>query len=128
MVEFGGKCNVDNIIQALGSALKQFGYEENSKMNRWYFPSINEYTQLLEKQGFEVSFAHLYNRPTALDSTDSGIKDWIEMFGSHFFIGVDKLVKEKILDKVQKDVEDVCFRNGTWYADYRRIRIEAIKL
>jgi len=128
VVEFGGRGNVDSIIQALTKALVQFGYEENAKISRWYFPSISEYTQLLEKQGFEVRFAQLYNRPTALDSVDSGIKDWIEMFGSHFFIGVDKFAKEKILDKVQKDVEDVCLRNGTWYADYRRIRVEAIKL
>jgi trans-aconitate methyltransferase len=128
VVEFGGRGNVDSILQALTKTLMQFGYEENSKISRWYFPSISEYTQLLEKQGFEVSLAHLYNRPTALESADSGIKDWVEMFGSHFFIGVDKLAKEKILDKVQKDVEDVCLRNGTWYADYRRIRVEAIKL
>ena len=128
VVEFGGRGNVDSILKALTKALIQFGYEENSKLNRWYFPSISEYTQLLEKQGFEVSFAHLYNRPTALDSADSGIKDWIEMFGSHFFVGMDKNSKEKILDKVQNDVEDVCLRNGTWYADYRRIRVEAIKL
>ena len=128
VVEFGGQGNVKSIVQALKTALIQFGYEGNSKMNRWFFPSISEYTQLLEKQGFEVRFAHLYDRPTALESQESGIKDWIEMFGSHFFIGVDKFDKEKILDKVQKDVEDVCLRNGTWYADYRRIRVEAIKL
>jgi len=128
VVEFGGRGNVDSILQALKKALIHYGYEGNSKMNRWYFPSISEYSQLLENQGFEVKFAHLYNRPTALESSDSGIKDWIEMFGSHFFTGVGKLAKEEILDKVQKDVEDICLRNGTWYADYRRIRVEAIKL
>ena len=37
-------------------------------------------------------------------------------------------VVRKALEKVQKDVEDVCLRDGTWYADYRRIRVDAIKL
>lgn len=128
VVEFGGRGNVDSIVQALKKALIQFGYEENSKLNRWYFPSISEYTQLLENKGFEVVFAHLYDRPTLLDSPDAGIKDWIEMFGKDFFKGVSDSDKQRILNQVQNDVMDTCFREGKWYADYRRIRIHAIKL
>lgn len=128
VVEFGGKGNVETIISALRKALINSGYEENSKLNRWYFPSISEYTQLLENKGFEVVFAHLYDRPTLLDSPDAGIKDWIEMFGKYFFKGVSDSDKQRILNQVQNDVMDTCFREGKWYADYRRIRIHAIKL
>lgn len=128
VVEFGGKGNVETIISALRKALLKHGYIENSKLKRWYFPSISEYTQLLENKGFEVVFAHLYDRPTVLESQDSGIKDWILMFGEHFFKDVSDGDKQVILNEVQGDVKDTCFKEDKWYADYRRIRIHAIKL
>lgn len=128
VVEFGGKGNVETIISSLRKALISHGFSENSKLKRWYFPSISEYTKLLESKGFEVVFAHLYDRPTLLDSPDSGITDWIEMFGKHFFKGVPQADKLKILNQVQDEVKEVCFKKGKWYADYRRIRVHAIKL
>lgn len=127
VVEFGGKGNVETIISALRKALLKHGYTENSMFKRWYFPSISEYTQLLENKGFEVIFAHLYDRPTVLESLNSGIKDWILMFGEHFFKGVSEGDMQVILNEVQDDVKDTCFKDGKWYADYRRIRIHAVK-
>jgi hypothetical protein len=49
------------------------------------------------------------------------------MFGTHFFEGIDTKEKAIILTEVQNNLKLSCFRNGQWYADYRRIRVVAVK-
>ncbi len=127
VVEFGGFGNVGTIVNAIRSSLNSRGFHKNAGLERWYFPTISEYTSLLEEVGFEVVFAQLYDRPTLLESKNKGIEDWIEMFGSHFFLGIDPKEKAAILSEVQNNVRSKCFKDGQWYADYRRIRVVALK-
>lgn len=127
VLEFGGKGNVDSIIRAAKKCLISRGLEKYASIDQWYFPSISEYTNLLESSGFEVSLAQLYDRPTRLESDRRGIKDWLEMFGAHFFDQLSSELKEDILEEVQEDLRTSCFKDGHWYADYRRIRIVAHK-
>ena len=127
VLEFGGKGNVQTIIEQLRKALNKKGYTNQSNLHLWYFPSISEYTTHLEKAGFEVVFAQLYDRPTELSDEKNGIKDWISMFGSTFFIGVSTIDKEEILSEVQEVLKPVLLREGKWYADYKRLRVIAVK-
>ena len=127
VVEFGGYGNVRTIVNALRSSLNIRKFYKNADLERWYFPTISEYTSLLEELGFEVNLAQLYDRPTLLDSKNNGIKDWIEMFGAHFFQGINPKEKATILAEVQNNVRAKCFKDGQWYADYRRIRVVAVK-
>lgn len=128
VVEFGGYGNVATIIKALQSSLIRHGFQVNASLERWYFPTISNYTSLLEDVGFEVVYAQLYDRPTLLESKDNGIIDWIQMFGSHFFEGIPQENKITILTEVQNKVKSKCLKDGQWYADYRRIRAVAIKI
>lgn len=127
VVEFGGAGNVATITNAIKSCLEERGFLENAGLERWYFPSISAYSTLLEEVGFEVVHAQLYDRPTLLESKNDGIKDWIEMFGAHFFEGISQEDKLAILDEVQNKVQSSCYKEGDWYADYRRIRVVAVK-
>ncbi len=127
VLEFGGKDNVKTIIESVKNSLKQRGYIKNTTIKNWYFPTINEYTILLENNGFEVNFAQLYDRPTELTDSKNGIKDWIKMFGSYYFVDVPVEEKNIILEEIQKDLREKCFIDGKWYADYRRIRVMARK-
>ena len=127
VVEFGGKGNVQLIIESLRKHLSAYNYLEQSKLKQWYFPSIRDYSQALEKVGFRVTFAQHYNRPTELVETDNGIKDWIEMFEKNFFKNVEGEHKLEILNRVQEELRPELFKSGKWYADYKRIRIVAIK-
>jgi ubiquinone/menaquinone biosynthesis C-methylase UbiE len=127
VAEFGGKGNVQTIVNQLRQSLAKRGYKENAQLKLWYFPSIGEYTTLLEKYGFRVTLAQHYDRPTELVDSESGIKDWLEMFGNAFFKDVPQSVNEEIKEEVQEMIKDTCFSNGKWYADYKRIRVIAIK-
>jgi trans-aconitate 2-methyltransferase len=127
VLEMGGKGNVQTIIQALKKALIDHGYKQQANRELWYFPSLSEYTSLLEKQGFRVTYAAHYNRETELKDTQQGIKDWINMFGSAFLQGIDTAAKDTILDDVEETLRQTQFRNQKWYADYKRLRVVAIK-
>ncbi len=127
VLEMGGKGNVAGIIAALKSSLQKRGLVESAAKELWYFPSISEYTALLEKRGFRVIYATHFDRETELKDNSNGIKDWIKMFGSAFLKGIDDTVVNEILDEVQETLKPTHFRNGKWYADYKRLRVMAIK-
>lgn len=126
VLEMGGKGNVQDIVGALETSLVKHGFAENINFNPWFFPSIAEYTSLLEKRGFRVTYASHYNRPTELKD-DTGIKDWIKMFGGSFLQNMDDETVDRILDEVVDALSPTNYRNEKWFADYRRLRITAVK-
>lgn len=128
VLEMGGKGNVEELIVATRKALTRHGYYTNASKQVWYFPSLGEYTTLLEKRGFQIKFASHFDRPTKLQDTDNGLKDWIKMFGNTFFQDIPERDIDNILTEIQESVRPARYINHSWYADYKRLRIEAIKL
>lgn len=125
VVEFGGKNNVGALIDAAKkAALHLTGKEMDS--NFWFYPSIGQYATLLEKEGFRVVYATHYDRPTELKG-DDGIKDWFLMFGELLFKGLTPAEKEAVIERAQEQLRPTLFKNGKWFADYKRIRVVAIK-
>jgi trans-aconitate methyltransferase len=126
VVEFGGKGNVNAITQALSQSLEEIGVSNPVARNPWYYPSIGEYACLLEQHGFDVNYAVLFSRPTSLTGGDKGIANWIEMFASNFLTGLTAKEKIQVIQHVENKLKPTLYQNGSWIADYRRIRIVAI--
>lgn len=127
VAEFGGKGNVGAIVRALLSVLSEIGCEEPEALNPWYFPSIGEYAGLLEKHGFDVGYAVLFDRPTPLECGSAGMVNWIEMFAGGFLSGLSDDVRSHVMNSVEERLRPALYRDGNWIADYRRIRVVAIK-
>jgi len=127
VVEFGSKGNVQIIVNAIRNQLSLLGYHNEAERQPYYFPSIGEYSQKLEANGFTVTFANLFDRRTALADPENGVKDWVDMFGDAFFKGIPAEETEKIKQAIQEEVRPRLFKDGKWYADYKRIRIKAVK-
>lgn len=126
VVEFGGKGNVDRIVKASNQVL---GKPENE--NYWYFPSIAEYSNLLENHGIEVLSANLYDRPTVLEEGDEGMANWLRMFGGVILNDISPDAREQAVQDIVAKLrtEDDCMFDGeNWIADYRRIRIVGRKM
>jgi ubiquinone/menaquinone biosynthesis C-methylase UbiE len=87
VAEFGGKDNVKIITDEIMTQSKNVGIDSNMERFPWYFPSIAEYTTLMEEAGFRVTFANHFDRNTPLTGED-GLKNWIEMFAGGMFKGV----------------------------------------
>lgn len=127
VAEFGGKGNIQGTIQSIVEAISQampptFPIVQSP----WYFPSIGEYATLLEQQGFSVTYATLFERPTPLEG-EAGLANWIQMFGSHFLSGIPSAQQVEIIQKVEHNLKSKLYRDGTWFVDYQRIRVAAIK-
>jgi trans-aconitate methyltransferase len=127
VAEFGGKGNVGAIANSLYYALDAIGCPVSSDVNPWYFPSIGEYANLLEKQGFDVTYASLFDRLTPLEDGDGGMANWIRMFGSNFLLGLSDEQQLEVIRLVEGNLKPTLYRDGRWFADYRRIRVVAIK-
>ncbi|VXD21863.1 conserved hypothetical protein [Planktothrix serta PCC 8927] len=128
VAEFGGKGNVDTIITAIYAALDAAGYPENKTLNPWYFPSISEYGTLLEATGFQLKLATLMERPTPLNDSEKGLRHWLRMFADSFFQGIPASEQLHIITDIETHLRPKLFKNGTWIADYKRIRIVATKI
>ncbi len=127
VAEFGGKGNVGAIVRALLSVLSEIGCEGAQALNPWYFPSVGEYAGLLEKGGFEVSYAVLFDRPILLEGGNAGMANWIEMFAGGFLLGLSEEVRSHVIRTVEEHLRSVLYCDGNWSADYRRIRFVAVK-
>ncbi|MFC5558485.1 class I SAM-dependent methyltransferase [Ureibacillus thermophilus] len=125
VAEFGGKGNVQKITDALLMQIKKAGIERDIA-SPWYFPSIGEYVALMEQVGFRVTLAMHFDRPTPLEGED-GLKNWIAMFASSFFEGINEQLKHEIIANVETALKPSLFENGVWVADYKRIRVVGIK-
>lgn len=127
VLEMGGRNNVTAIVGALQEELRFRGYVENAEQSVWYFPSVGEYSSLLEKVGFRVVYARHYDRETELSDAGKGISDWIQMFGRYFFKNIQQKEVNEISLQVQERLKPTHFREQKWFADYKRLRIIAIK-
>ena len=121
--EFGGAGNVRAITEALLSELGERGYDAD---HPWYFPTVGEHATLLEDTGLEVTFARLFDRPTTL-AGESGLRDWIEGFGDRFFTDVPDGVRAEVIRDAEDRLRGELFDGADWTADYRRLRIVAVR-
>lgn len=125
VVEFGGKGNIARIATALETAMREIAGVETSAVN--YFPSISEYTSILERHGLSVTMAHLFDRMTKLEEGEMGMQNWIRMFRRGVLEQAPEALWAKILVRSEEQLREELHRDGTWYADYRRLRIVARK-
>lgn len=128
ITEFGCKRNVDAIAQALEFALTKIGVSEPQTRNPWYFPSLGEYTLKLEQHGLDVIYANTFPRPTVLADGEAGLKNWIQMFANSFFVGLSPQQQTQVTEIVEAELKPKLYHQGTWIADYWRIRIFAVKI
>jgi trans-aconitate methyltransferase len=122
IAEFGGKRNVQRLLDAARTALEARGH---AFRNPWYFPSIGEYSTLLERQGFEVRTAWHFDRLTLLDDGEDSMGDWIEMFGFAVLAPAPKPEWPAIIREMENSLRPQLYRDGRWQLDYVRLRITA---
>jgi trans-aconitate methyltransferase len=127
VAEFGGKGNVRLVMDAINKAYAKFGIESGLADNTWYYPSVAEYSSLLEKEGLEVQDAKLFDRPTRLEDGEKGLEVWLRMFAKFALDRLPADRQQEFLREIEKQARPELFRNGSWELDYRRLRIAAWK-
>ena len=124
VAEFGGRGNVERVVAALRRL--QSEYFSNAPLPDWYFPSVAEYATLLEAAGLETREAWLFDRPTPLEGPD-GLRSWVRMFATDAVAAVGANREDEFFARLEEDVRDELFGDTGWFADYRRLRITAVR-
>jgi trans-aconitate 2-methyltransferase len=127
VAEFGGKGNIQKLRTALHEVLDAGSYTWDREATRRYYASIGEYATLLESHGFRVTYAVHFDRPTKLDSSESGLQKWLEVFADNELAGVPASNRDKVIREIEQRLRAELFRGGNWYLDYKRLRVVAIK-
>ena len=114
VLEMGGKGNMQAVLHAVREVM-------GSIETPWYFPSVGEYATVLERHGFEISFAALFDRATRVEGED-GLEDWLAMFASSI-IGQEHAAQTR--REVANRLRSQMFHDGAWILDYRRLQVIA---
>ena len=119
--EFGGAGNVAAIMHAVNLALRARGLAEPSP---WYFPTSQQYAQILEQHQFEIEHIDLFPRPTPLPGH---MRDWIETFYWPFLDAVGSADWQAFVDEVCASLSpSLCDASKTWHVDYVRLRFATV--
>ncbi|MEF8867370.1 MAG: methyltransferase domain-containing protein [Haloarculaceae archaeon] len=124
VAELGGTGNVSRIVRAVEAELDERGYEVGDP---WHFPTVGEYADRLERHGFEVRSASLFDRPTELEDGAAGLGNWLRMFGEELLGAVPGPEREAVRSAAADRLREDLFEDGTWTADYRRLRFVAVR-
>lgn len=126
VVEMGGKGNIAHLTAGIAEAVREVACVEPDHGR--HYPSISEYSTLLEKHGMTVSAAWLFERPTVLADGEKGLRNWINQFEQAVFRGFSEDQRKAIIELAEVKLRDRLFRDGNWVADYKRLRIVAHKI
>ena len=124
VTEFGGKGCAETVHSCLETIFREMGL---SYKRAFYFPGIGEYTARLEKKGFLVNYAILFDRPT-VQKGDDGLINWVKMFCKEAFKGLPDENKETIFSEARRRLKGTLYKDDAWFIDYVRIRIRAVLL
>jgi len=125
VAEQGGAGNVKAIIAAISHAFQTLDLGP-APQNPWDFPAPEEQTARLKKAGFRVVYIELIPRPTPLPT---GITGWLRTFAQPFFSGLRTNDMEAVLRHCEDYLTDTLqHSDGSWFADYVRLRFHAQKL
>jgi trans-aconitate methyltransferase len=125
VAEMGGHGNIHQIESAIEAVLVRY-LGDHLPPRRTFFPSIGEYAGVLESTGFEVRSALLFDRLTPLEGSD-GMEQWLRQFAAYYFEALPREQTAQAQRDVVEELRPLLCKEGQWYADYRRLRIIAVK-
>jgi SAM-dependent methyltransferase len=122
VAEFGGHANCAALEGGFARALETV--TGRAYRSPWYFPRLPEYAALLEAHGFTVRAAWSFDRPTPLQGAD-GLRQWLWQFLPGFLGDLGAEAGEAVLRETETALRPALWRDGAWWADYRRLRVVA---
>jgi trans-aconitate methyltransferase len=130
MLEMGGHANVKAVCDAVERAARELGVLAIPQpFAPWYFPKLGEYASLLESAGFAVRSASLFDRPSPMPDRDGerGIGAWLSTFASPWLAPLPEATRARLLERIAAIARPALFRDGAWWIDYVRLRVQAVK-
>lgn len=127
VAELGGNGNIRTMQEAFDEALAEMGAAARGEVRPWYYPSVSEYAAVVERNGLEMRFITLFDRPTELADGEAGLRNWMRMFATQHLEKAGASRQDEFIERVEQRLRPKLFRNASWWADYRRLRLVAYK-
>jgi trans-aconitate methyltransferase len=124
VAEMGGQGNIAAIRTALQATCAPFNIDAEVTAAS-FFPPPTLYRRLLEAAGFTVQSIDLIPRPTPLPN---GMEAWLNTFRNGVLDHLNPADRAVVLTNTIALLEPIlCDPDGTWTADYVRLRFHATK-
>jgi trans-aconitate methyltransferase len=124
VLEMGGINNIKKLLDTIAQVAAEFNISCEPLLN--YYPSIAGYASLLEAGQFRVTYCALLERPTPLKGPE-GLRNWVRMFRNAVLEQLSQSQQELFLQRLETIAKPFLYHNHTWWADYVRLRVMAIK-
>ena len=123
--EMGAHGNVESVVRTASNILMEKGFDPK-EFNPWYFPTENEYSELLLARGFIIESIQTFSRPTELPGD---ILDWLTIFAQSFTSPFKSSDKKLFYREMRKRLKSQLLSNeGKWIVDYVRLRFKVWRL
>ena len=123
VAEMGGHGNIAAIRVALRASLAGRGMD-SEQVEQNYFPTAAAYGDRLRAHGFTVTRIELVSRPTPLGP--GGMRAWLALFRAGLLKQIDD--PERVIEEVEALLAPVLrLDDGSWIADYVRLRFHAVR-
>ena len=121
--EFGGEGNAYHLVSAMQEVFAkhpEFGVFDNP----WYFPSVKEYTTLLEAEGFSVEYMEITPRPTPMND----VIYWLDIFANGMTKNLTSEQSRVFKEECREILKETIYSEEEgWMLDYKRLRVKAVK-
>ncbi len=122
VAEMGGQGNIAAIRTALQATLTPFGIDAEAAAASFY-PTPAVYRRLLEEAGFTIHSINLIPRPTPLPN---GMESWLNTFRNGVLDQLNPADRATAITNTITLLEPILRdADGTWTADYVRLRFHA---
>lgn len=122
VAEMGGHGNIAAIRTALAAVFATRGLD-HGMIRTQYYPTAEEYAELLTAHRFDVVAMELFARPTPLPT---GMDGWLSTFAAGSFARLPGSEREPAKAEVIALLRpELCDSKGRWTADYVRLRFAA---
>jgi SAM-dependent methyltransferase len=123
VAEMGGHGNIAAIRVAFMAVLARHGFSGREEEENFY-PTPEEYTQMLTSHSFTVERMALIPRPTPLG--ENGMSGWFRTFRRGVLDSLPEGVREPVIEETAALLAPALRdREGNWTADYVRLRFIA---
>lgn len=122
--EFGASGNIATIENAFTKVCQGLGYSYRPKFN---FPTVEDFSEALEKNEFVIDKIYDYDRPTVLRDNEQGLANWIKQFFASELTLMPERLQPLLFEEVAALTKEFLWNGKEWVADYRRLRAIAHK-
>jgi len=122
--EFGASGNIINLLDAVADACKKRSKDYSL---RFYYPTRDEYSGMLEIQGFFVDSIITYDLDTKLTNGELGLRNWVNQVFNVEMQWFDISSREEVLKEIESVLRPAQWDGFNWHLPNRRIQVIARK-